>query len=85
MTLRPVDGQLPLTEECHHYEDLSEVPDELRKYVTSLQLHSMSLGTNLLRYFQQRYSIFTFYDYDIRLTDDAWFGVTPEPVATLVT
>lgn len=34
------------------------------------------------RYWHQRYSIFNFYDYDIRLTDDAWFGVTPEPVAT---
>jgi len=38
--------------------------------------------TDLPRYWHQRYSIFNFYDYDIRLTDDAWFGVTPEPVAT---
>jgi trimethylguanosine synthase len=37
--------------------------------------------TDLVRYWHQRYSIFNFYDYDIRLTDDAWFGVTPEPVA----
>jgi trimethylguanosine synthase len=34
------------------------------------------------RYWQQRYSIFSFYDYDIKLTNDAWFGVTPEPVAS---
>ena len=33
------------------------------------------------RYWHQRYSIFSAYDDDIRLTDDAWFGVTPEPVA----
>jgi trimethylguanosine synthase len=43
------------------------------------------LSTNHLltsdRYFHQRYNIFNFYDYDIRMTDDAWFGVTPEPVA----
>ncbi|KAL2255728.1 hypothetical protein VTK26DRAFT_2802 [Humicola hyalothermophila] len=63
MTLKPVVRQLPLTEKCRHYEDISEVPHELQKY------------------FHQRYSIFNFYDYDIRLTDDAWFGVTPEPVA----
>jgi trimethylguanosine synthase len=37
---------------------------------------------NFVRYWHQRYSLFNFYDYDIRLTDDAWFGVTPEPVAT---
>jgi trimethylguanosine synthase len=34
------------------------------------------------RYWHQRYSIFNFYDYDVYLTDDAWFGVTPEPIAT---
>ncbi|EAQ92713.1 hypothetical protein CHGG_00948 [Chaetomium globosum CBS 148.51] len=66
MTLRPVEGALPLTEKCHHYDHISEVPWELQKY------------------WHQRYSIFHFYDYDIRLTDDAWFGVTPEPVAIKV-
>lgn len=34
------------------------------------------------RYWAQRYSIFEHYDYGIYMTDDAWFGVTPEPVAT---
>ncbi|KAK3906930.1 RNA cap guanine-N2 methyltransferase-domain-containing protein [Staphylotrichum tortipilum] len=63
MELRPVEGQLPLTEQCQHYDDLDDVPSHLQKY------------------WHQRYSIFYFYDYDIRLTDDAWFGVTPEPVA----
>ncbi|KAK3300967.1 RNA cap guanine-N2 methyltransferase-domain-containing protein [Chaetomium fimeti] len=66
MTLRPVEGTLPLTEKCQHYDHISEVPWELQKY------------------WHQRYSIFNFYDYDIRLTDDAWFGVTPEPVAIKV-
>ncbi|CAG9938293.1 unnamed protein product [Clonostachys rosea f. rosea IK726] len=33
------------------------------------------------RYFSQRYSIFSWYDQGICMTDDAWFGVTPEPVA----
>lgn len=36
------------------------------------------------RYFSQRYSIFSWYDYGIYMTDDAWFGVTPEPVAKYV-
>ena len=36
------------------------------------------------RYFYQRYSIFSKYDEGIWMTDDAWFGVTPEPVAECV-
>lgn len=35
----------------------------------------------LQKYFQQRYDIFSKYDEGIWMTDDAWFGVTPEPVA----
>lgn len=34
------------------------------------------------RYWNQRYSLFSYYDEGIYLTDDAWFGVTPEPVAS---
>ena len=40
--------------------------------------------TNCYRYFSQRYSIFSWYDEGICMTDDAWFGVTPEPVAKSV-
>ena len=36
---------------------------------------------DILKYFHQRYSIFSKYDEGILMTDDAWFGVTPEPVA----
>ncbi|KAJ6171327.1 RNA methylase family protein [Penicillium chermesinum] len=32
-------------------------------------------------YWNQRYQIFSKYDEGVWLTDDAWFGVTPEPVA----
>jgi hypothetical protein len=42
---------------------------------------SRSSVTDILRYFAQRYSIFSLYDYGVYMTDDAWFGVTPEPVA----
>ncbi|KAJ4295993.1 putative diacylglycerol O-acyltransferase tgs1 [Collariella sp. IMI 366227] len=65
MTLRPAEP-LPLTEKCQHFEDVNQVPEELRKY------------------FQQRYSIFEHYDYDIHFTHDAWFGVTPEPIANKI-
>lgn len=33
------------------------------------------------KYWHQRYEIFSKYDDGIWMTDDAWFGVTPEPVA----
>ncbi|KAK3947496.1 RNA cap guanine-N2 methyltransferase-domain-containing protein [Pseudoneurospora amorphoporcata] len=39
---------------------------------------------DIQKYWHQRFSIFEFYDYDIHLTDSAWFGVTPEPVATRI-
>ncbi|ESZ97952.1 hypothetical protein SBOR_1675 [Sclerotinia borealis F-4128] len=39
---------------------------------------------DLHKYWQQRYSMFSLYDYGIYMTDDAWFGVTPEPVATQI-
>lgn len=35
----------------------------------------------LRSYWAQRYKIFSKYDEGVWLTDDAWFGVTPEPVA----
>lgn len=33
------------------------------------------------KYWHQRHDIFSKYDEGIWMTDDAWFGVTPEPVA----
>ncbi|TVY54548.1 Trimethylguanosine synthase [Lachnellula cervina] len=36
---------------------------------------------DIQKYWEQRYSIFSLYDEGIHMTDDAWFGVTPEPVA----
>lgn len=35
-------------------------------------------------YWAQRYRIFSKYDEGVWLTDDAWFGVTPESVAEYV-
>ncbi|EMD00005.1 hypothetical protein BAUCODRAFT_359529 [Baudoinia panamericana UAMH 10762] len=36
------------------------------------------------KYWHQRYNIFSKYDDGIWMTDSAWFGVTPEPVATRI-
>ena len=36
------------------------------------------------KYWHQRYNIFSKYDEGIWMTDDAWFGVTPEPVANKI-
>ena len=40
-------------------------------------------GTNKYpqRYYAQRYNLFSKYDDGVWLTDEAWFEVTPEPVA----
>jgi trimethylguanosine synthase len=38
----------------------------------------------LRKYFHQRHRLFSLYDDGIALTHDAWFGVTPEPVAARV-
>lgn len=40
------------------------------------------IWTNYIsRYYHQRRSIFSRYDDGIWMTEDAWYGVTPEPVA----
>ncbi|KAJ0121284.1 RNA cap guanine-N2 methyltransferase [Diaporthe amygdali] len=36
---------------------------------------------NLKKYWYQRNTLWQYDDYDIRMTDAAWFGVTPEPIA----
>ncbi|KAA8644472.1 hypothetical protein EYZ11_003015 [Aspergillus tanneri] len=39
---------------------------------------------DIQNYWSQRYRIFSRYDEGVWLTDDAWFGVTPEPVANKI-
>jgi len=46
-----------------------------------LDHHSFDTANAGKRYWHQRYDLFARYDEGIWLTDDAWFGVTPEPVA----
>ncbi|KAI5291760.1 hypothetical protein KEM54_000552 [Ascosphaera aggregata] len=40
--------------------------------------------THLQKYFAQRYTLFSKYDSGVMLTDEAWYGVTPEPIATRI-
>ncbi|KJR82545.1 trimethylguanosine synthase [Sporothrix schenckii 1099-18] len=58
-----VAPDLPITDNCHHYTRLEDVPWDIHKY------------------WKNRFKIFPNYNDGIFLTDDAWFGVTPEPVA----
>ncbi|OLN88803.1 Trimethylguanosine synthase [Colletotrichum chlorophyti] len=53
--------------------------DECRHYESKAEV-----PWDLQKYFSQRYSLFSWYDEGVRLTDSAWFGVTPEPVANTV-
>ncbi|PSN62562.1 trimethylguanosine synthase [Corynespora cassiicola Philippines] len=39
---------------------------------------------NLRKYFFQRFKIWSKYDEGVWMTDDAWFGVTPEPIANKI-
>ncbi|KAK7745483.1 putative diacylglycerol O-acyltransferase tgs1 [Cytospora paraplurivora] len=42
---------------------------------------SYEMPDNLQKYWHQRYNLWEGYDDGIRMTDDAWFGVTAEPIA----
>ncbi|KAL8954034.1 MAG: hypothetical protein Q9222_000156 [Ikaeria aurantiellina] len=50
------------------------------KYYSSLQ----EVPREYQKYYHQRYSLFSKYDDGILMTDSAWFGVTPEPVANKI-
>lgn len=74
--------------EVHHYNHIGEVPWDIQKYDAISRCYP-SLTPSLEysptdhphSYWRQRYNIFHRYDEGVWLTDDAWFGVTPEPVA----
>ncbi|KAH8427849.1 RNA methyltransferase [Aspergillus melleus] len=46
--------------------------------------HIGEVPWDIQNYWAQRYKIFSRYDEGVWLTDDAWFGVTPEPVANKI-
>ncbi|KAI0482739.1 RNA cap guanine-N2 methyltransferase [Xylariaceae sp. FL0804] len=61
---------------------------QVRKLPLTSQCHHWTrLGEvpwDLQKYWQQRYTIFPYYDDGIHMTPEAWYGVTPEPVATRI-
>lgn len=80
-SLKPAE-RLPLTDKCHHYTGQHEVPWDIQKFVLGYRKPISAQDADWsYRYFSQRYSIFSYYDDGVHMTDDAWFGVTPEPVA----
>ncbi|KAF2760692.1 RNA methylase family protein [Pseudovirgaria hyperparasitica] len=46
--------------------------------------HVSQVPKSIEKYWWQRHDIFSKYDEGVWMTDDAWFGVTPEPVAMKV-
>lgn len=51
-------------------------PDSVHHYDTHDEIPA-----EISKYWHQRYDIFSKYDDGIWMTDSAWFGVTPEPIA----
>ncbi|KAL2064801.1 hypothetical protein VTL71DRAFT_3941 [Oculimacula yallundae] len=56
-----------------------ELTDQCHHYT-----HLSEVEYDIQKYFSQRYSIWSKYKQGIYMTDDSWFGVTPEPVANKV-
>lgn len=58
---------------------VSKRPPGVRHY-NSLE----DVPLDIEKYWQQRHDIFSKYDEGVWLTDEGWFGVTPEPIAKYV-
>lgn len=70
--------------EVHHYNEIGEVPWDIQKYV-SCDCSTVDAHIDwCYSYWKQRHRIFTKYEDGVWLTDDAWFGVTPESIAKYV-
>lgn len=60
----------------HQMASEDQPPEGIHHYESASDLPEANA-----KYWHQRYNIFSKYDEGIWLTDDAWFGVTPEPIA----
>ncbi|KAF3005046.1 hypothetical protein E8E13_009299 [Curvularia kusanoi] len=58
---------------------MSEVPEGIHQWLSVDQF-----PPHLQKYWFQRYKIWDKYDQGIWMTEDAWFGVTPEPIANKI-
>ncbi|TAQ89829.1 hypothetical protein B7494_g1879 [Chlorociboria aeruginascens] len=74
------------TQSDYAVEDIEENQSQLYPLTENCHhyTHVSQVGWDIQKYWHQRYSIFSMYDDGIHMTDDAWFGVTPEPVANKV-
>jgi trimethylguanosine synthase len=70
-----------MPEGVHHYDESSEMPENIQKFVMSIKVWIEPRNWQVNRYWHQRYDIWSRYDEGIWMTDDVWFGVTPEPIA----
>lgn len=80
-----------MEEKTYHYNDIGEVPWDIQKSNSDNFSLSVMLGRverlirtiyyTINRYYHQRHNIFSRYDNGIWMTEDAWYGVTPEPIA----
>ncbi|KAI9882175.1 MAG: hypothetical protein M1823_006078 [Watsoniomyces obsoletus] len=59
---------------------MNEQPPEGCHHYTSIA----QVPWDVHKYWWQRHDIFSRYDQGIWMTDDAWFGVTPEPIANKI-
>ncbi|CZT47300.1 probable TGS1 TrimethylGuanosine Synthase [Rhynchosporium secalis] len=69
------------------FEDSESVQGSQNFELTDQCHHYTKLGEveyDIQKYFQQRFSIWSLYRQGIYMTDESWFGVTPEPVANRV-
>jgi trimethylguanosine synthase len=69
----------PNEEGIHQWLHADQFPEELKKYKD--EQHNFLQRLTYSRYWFQRFKIWEQYDKGIWMTEDAWFGVTPEPIA----
>lgn len=58
---------------------MAEPPEGVHFYDTA-----QDCPRDIAKYWHQRHNIFSKYDEGVWLTNDAWFGVTPEPIANKI-
>jgi trimethylguanosine synthase len=73
----------PEGEGIYQWQKHHEVPEHLEKYFLLPQYCRHSTNKNC-RYWTQRYLIWDRYDEGVWMTEDSWFGVTPETIAKYV-
>jgi trimethylguanosine synthase len=69
----------PNEEGINQWLHVDQFPEHLKKYTDWKSYILLKLTQS--RYWFQRFKIWENYDQGIWMTEDAWFGVTPEPIA----